>query len=293
MYSFQELLLQFEEKFKVTRFPDQPATLYEPARYILNMGGKRIRPVLCLMGNDLFDQIKEDAFHVAAAIELFHNFTLIHDDIMDRAPLRRGKPTVHTHFSEPAALLAGDTMLVYAYEWINRIDKSYLSRIIGVFNKMAIQVCEGQQLDMDFEKVELDNLDMDLYLHMITLKTSVLLASSLKMGTILGGGSEGNAGHLYEFGRNLGIAFQIQDDLLDAFGNPEIFGKQPGGDILENKKTFLLLKAFDLSDQEQKSHIKFLIKKNPANKVEQMLEIFSACQVQQWAQQEKIKYAQK
>lgn len=291
MYSFQELLAQFELRFSKNHFPVQPATLYDPAQYILELGGKRIRPVLCLMGNELFDNIREDAFHAAAAVELFHNFSLIHDDIMDKAPLRRGKATVHTKYTEPSALLAGDVMLVYAYEYISKIHSGYLAGILAVFNATAIAVCEGQQLDMDFEGREPEQVSMAEYLHMIGLKTSVLLAGSLQMGGILGGAGEGNLQHLYQFGKNMGIAFQIQDDYLDAFGDPEKFGKQAGGDILVNKKTFLLLKAFELADAPQKKQLKMLMQANPPDKVEKIVQLFRDCKVDEWAEQEKEKFA--
>ncbi|GAA4307620.1 polyprenyl synthetase family protein [Compostibacter hankyongensis] len=291
MHTFQELLEQFERHFGGCTFPDHPATLYGPAQYILDLGGKRIRPVLCLMGMELFGELDEDAFEVAVAVELFHNFTLLHDDIMDKAPLRRGKPTVHTRYNEPAALLAGDTMLIYAYEHINSIRSPQLQRILSVFNKTAIEVCEGQQLDMDYEQLHPQEVEMEQYLTMIRLKTSVLLAASLQMGSILGGGSEGNLHHLYEFGKNLGIAFQIQDDLLDAYGDPEKFGKQPGGDILANKKTFLLVKAFALADAAQREQLSALLQRRDGDKVAAVLRLFSACRVDEWARQEKEKYA--
>lgn len=234
MQSFELLSQKFALHFEKPHFPAEPASLYQPNEYFLKLGGKRVRPVLCLMGNELFDDIREDAWDVAAAIELFHNFTLIHDDIMDKAPLRRGMETVHTRYGENTALLAGDVMLVKAYEYISRIDNSYLHAVIQLFNQTAREVCEGQQWDMDFEKREMVKLDE--YLRMIELKTSVLLAASLKMGAILGGAGERNQNLLYEFGRKLGIAFQVQDDYLDAFGDPQKFGKQVGGDILANKK---------------------------------------------------------
>src|SRR5215216_5477710 len=181
MQTFEELSKLFTEKFATDHFPKQPSSLYDPNRYFLQLGGKRIRPVMCLMGNELFDDINKDAWQVATAIELFHNFTLIHDDIMDKAPLRRGMETVHTKFGESTALLAGDVMLVAAYDHLNKINASYLRSIISLFNKTAREVCEGQQLDMDYEKK--DEVSLDEYLHMIGLKTSVLLASSLKFGS--------------------------------------------------------------------------------------------------------------
>ena len=243
MHTFEQLSGQFAEKFSVDHFPSEPASLYQPNRYFLQLGGKRVRPVLCLMGSELFDTISNDAWHAATAIELFHNFTLIHDDIMDKAPIRRGMPTVHEKFGQSTALLAGDVMLVSAYEYLNRISSKYVSTIIHLFSQTAREVCEGQQLDMDFEKQE--NISIDAYLHMISLKTSVLLAASLKMGAILGGALERNQNLLYEFGRKLGLAFQVQDDYLDAFGDPKKFGKQVGGDIKANKKTFLLIHTLE------------------------------------------------
>src|SRR6188474_1925832 len=218
MQSFETLSKQFAEKFDTRHFPEQPASLYEPNEYFLRLGGKRVRPVLCLMGNELFDEIIPDAWHAATAVELFHNFSLIHDDIMDKAPLRRGFQTVHTKFGESTALLSGDVMLVMAYEYINKIKIEYLRKVISIFNNAAREVCEGQQMDMDFAKIdavrEKENLQIDEYIKMIGLKTSVLLAASLQLGAVLGGAGLANQQHLYEFGKNLGIAFQVQDDYL-------------------------------------------------------------------------------
>jgi geranylgeranyl diphosphate synthase type II len=240
------------------------------------------------MGNELFDEINPDAWHVATAIELFHNFTLIHDDIMDKAPLRRGNETVHAKFGENTALLAGDVMLVAAYDSLNKVNTSYIRSIISLFNKTASEVCEGQQLDMDFEKT--DNVSLDDYLHMIELKTSVLLAASLKMGSIMGGASQRNQNLLYEFGKKLGIAFQIQDDYLDAFGDPKKFGKLPGGDIKANKKTFLLVQALSVASDSQKKELKKLIEGNAKDKTEKVLQLFHDCKVNEWALQLKNKY---
>jgi geranylgeranyl diphosphate synthase type II len=286
MYSFEALAKQFAEYFSVRHFPNEPATLYEPNEYFLKLGGKRVRPVLCLMGNELFDEINPDAWHAATAIELFHNFTLIHDDIMDKAPLRRGKETVHAKYNESTALLAGDVMLVKAYDYLNKINASYLQKIMHLFNKTAIEVCEGQQLDMDYEKRP--DVGMEDYLHMIELKTSVALAASLKVGALLGGGGERNQNLLYEFGRKLGIAFQVQDDYLDAFGEPGKFGKQVGGDILSNKKTFLLIHA--LEDLDHKPELEMLMKENSADKVNKVLSIYKKCKVDEWAMESKNKY---
>lgn len=283
MHSFEQLSQQFARHFDQRHFPAQPATLYDANEYFLKMGGKRVRPVLCLMGNELFDDIKPDAWEVATAIELFHNFTLIHDDIMDKAPLRRGKETVHKKFGESTAIVAGDVMLVAAYEYINKVHNSFIHQVLGLFNITAKEVCEGQQLDMDFEKQE--TVSHDEYLHMIELKTSVLLAASLKMGAILGGAGERNQKLIYEFGRKLGLAFQVQDDYLDAFGNPDKFGKQVGGDILSNKKTFLLIHVLETASAAQKNELKKLMQKNSGDKVEKVLQLFRDCKVDDWALQ--------
>jgi geranylgeranyl diphosphate synthase type II len=288
MYSFQELSADFNAKFSLRHFPTTPSSLYDPAEYFLGIGGKRIRPVMCLMANELFGAINPDAYHVATAIELFHNFTLIHDDIMDKAPLRRGVETVHKKFGSSTALLTGDVMMVLAYEYLNKINTSYLQRIIFNFNTAAREVCEGQQLDMDFEN--LGQVKLDEYIRMIELKTSVLLAMSLKMGAILGGAGKGNQEHLYQFGRNLGIAFQVQDDYLDAFGDPSKFGKQVGGDILANKKTFLVIHALETCSETQLKEFKRLMDGDEAGKVEKVLDLFRECGIDTWANGLKEKY---
>jgi geranylgeranyl diphosphate synthase, type II len=288
MHSFEELSNLFTGKFSEDHFPSQPSSLYEPNRYFLNLGGKRVRPVLCLMGNELFDVIHKDAWNAALAIELFHNFTLIHDDIMDHAPLRRGMQTVHEKYGTSTALLAGDVMLVKAYDYLNMVSPKIASFIIQLFNKTARQVCEGQQLDMDFEKKI--SVHIDEYLEMISLKTSVLLASSLQMGAIIGGALERNQNLVYEFGRKLGLAFQVQDDFLDAFGDPEKFGKQVGGDILANKKTFLWIHAMEVASSSQKNELVELSQSTAGNKVERVLAIYDDCKVKEWARDLKTKF---
>lgn len=288
MHNFQELQVKFEDYFDKRHFPENPSTLYDPATYFLGLGGKRIRPVMCLMGNELFNDLQPDAYPLAAAVELFHNFTLIHDDIMDKAPLRRGRPTVHARYGEPTALLGGDVMLVVAYDYLNQIDSRYLKRIVHLFNQTAREVCEGQQLDMDFEKTR--EVDLDAYIHMIGLKTSVLLAASLRMGAILGGAGEGNQIHIYEFGKKLGIAFQIQDDYLDAFGDPEKFGKQVGGDIMANKKTFLLIHALETAEPAGKKELERLLQTDEPSKVQKVLDLYRSCGVDAWARELKQKY---
>ncbi len=288
MQSFELLSQKFALHFDRRHFPQEPASLYDPNEYFLKLGGKRIRPVLCLMGNELFDEIKQDAWHVGTAIELFHNFTLIHDDIMDKAPLRRGMETVHTKYGDSTALLAGDVMLVTAYEELNKISIDYLQSILLLFNRTAKEVCEGQQMDMDFEKM--DNVQLPQYLKMIELKTSVALAASLQTGAIIGGAGERNQNLLYEFGRKLGIAFQVQDVYLDAFGDPKKFGKQVGGDILANKKTFLLLHALESTSATQQKELQQLLKTEDSNKIEKVLTIYKDCKVDEWALELKNKY---
>ena len=288
MHSFQDFTLQFEERFNVRHFPTHTPTLYDPAQYILGIKGKRIRPICVYLANDMFAPTNDDAYHAAASIELFHYFSLIHDDIMDKAPLRRGIETVHQKYGDNTALLAGDVMLVKAYENLAKINVTYLHRCIDIFNKTAAEVCEGQQLDMDFEKKE--QVIFEEYLNMITLKTSVLVASSLQMGAVLGGAGLGNQNHLYEFGKNLGIAFQVQDDYLDAFGDATKTGKQQGGDIIANKKTFLMIHAREYCTPEANAALDELIKNNPADKVEKVLQIFRDCKADEWATELKEKY---
>jgi geranylgeranyl diphosphate synthase, type II len=290
MHSFEDLSSQFIDNFSIDHFPEDPKSLYEPNNYFLQLGGKRVRPVLCLMGNELFDEILPDAWDVATAIELFHNFTLIHDDIMDKAPLRRGMQTVHEKWGSSTALLAGDVMLIQAYEYLNKVSSKYLKQIIALFNKTAREICEGQQLDMDFEKMQ--HVSFEEYEHMISLKTSVLLAASLQMGAILGGAGKRNQDLLFEFGRKLGLAFQVQDDYLDAFGDPKKFGKQVGGDIKSNKKTFLLIHAMETASPEYKKKLNQLLQEDYVDKVDDVLEIYKKCKVDEWAEELKEKFLQ-
>ncbi len=288
MQSFETLLKLLETRLAGRIFPERPENLYDPARYILRLGGKRIRPVLCMMGSELLGDLSEDTFRAAIAIELFHNFTLVHDDIMDEAPLRRGHPTVHSKVGTSNALLSGDVMLVQAYEELSRIKKENIVDILQVFNQTAKEVCEGQQLDMDLAGLPLEQVKMKDYLCMITLKTSVLLAASLQIGGMLGAGTAKDLENMYAFGKNVGIAFQIQDDYLDAFGDYEKFGKQIGGDILANKKTFLLIKAYELAEDKQKEELLTLLNhKDKEGKVKKVLSFYRAHEVDQWAQEKK------
>lgn len=288
MHAFNELSASFEKYFAKEHFKKEPQNLYGAAQYILGLGGKRIRPVLLLMANELFEELTDDAYHLACAIELFHNFSLIHDDIMDKAPLRRNKETVHKKYGESTALLAGDVMLVKAYEYLSKIPAKYLHAVLHLFNTTATEVCEGQQYDMEFEKMT--EVSFEEYENMIALKTSVLLGASLQLGAILGGAGLNNQDHLYNFGKMLGMAFQVQDDYLDAFGNPEKFGKQAGGDIIANKKTFLLLHTIDVADAVQKEKLNTLLAGNTPDKVAEMQQLFKDCKADEWAKSLKEKY---
>jgi geranylgeranyl diphosphate synthase type II len=231
----------------------QPKELYEPIRYILSLGGKRIRPALTLLSCNLFSDDVAPAIAPAIALEVFHNFTLIHDDIMDNANMRRGFETVHVKWNHNSAILSGDAMNIVAYDYILKCKPNYLIPVFKVFNKAALQVCEGQQLDMDFETYK--TVTEAQYLEMIGFKTSVLLAACLKIGAITGGANETDADSLYNFGLNMGLAFQLQDDLLDVYGNEKEFGKEIGKDIVANKKTYLLIKALELSNSKQKDEL--------------------------------------
>lgn len=291
MHSFAELSLQFDKYFSRRQFPATPAILYDAASYIPQLGGKRVRPILCLMSNELFGDIHPDSWKVAAALEMFHSFSLVHDDIMDNAPLRRGKDTVHIKFGHSAAILAGDVMLVRSYQYLEEIAPALLTPIMQLFNRTAAEVCEGQQMDMEFEQPGMV-VRVEDYIRMIELKTSVLLAASLKVGAIMGGAGPGNQQHLYEFGRNLGIAFQVQDDYLDAFGDPGKFGKQPGGDILAGKKTFLALHTLQHMNTAQKTQWDELMAPGtaPQQRVDGILQLYRDCGADKWALQLKQEY---
>ena len=256
MYTIQQLQTIIAEEIqkeadRIDR--TEPLNLYRPVSYTLNMGGKRLRPVMVLLVYNLFKENIEKSFPAALAIEIFHNFTLLHDDIMDRADMRRGQPTVHKKFSENVAILSGDAMSILAYQYILKTDLSDIRQVTQLFSQTAIEICEGQQYDMDFE----NRLDVTIneYLEMIRLKTAVLLGCSLKTGALVAGADMTVADSLYEFGINLGLAFQLQDDLLDVFADEEKFGKTIGGDIVTNKKTFLLLKALELAKGETKQQL--------------------------------------
>ncbi len=242
----------------------EPKNLYEPIQYILNLGGKRIRPILTLMGADIFGLSPEEALPAALAIEVFHNFSLVHDDIMDAAPLRRGKDTVHTKWNLNTGILSGDAMLIQAYQCFEVYDHKLFHQLVTLFSQTALEVCEGQQYDIDFETR--DNVTEEEYIKMITYKTSVLVGCAFQMGAIIANQDTKTQKLIYNYGTLLGLAFQIQDDYLDAFGNPETFGKQVGGDIIENKKTYLYLKATELGNHTQVEQLQELfLNKNNVN----------------------------
>lgn len=275
MYSIKELQQIIDKAVKEIAYPAEPKELYEPISYLMSLGGKRLRPALVLMATDLFGGAIEEAISPALAVELFHNFTLMHDDIMDKAPLRRGQATVHAKWNEAVAILSGDVMFVKAYQMMIQVKPEILSSVLAVFNETAIGVCEGQQIDMNFERRAQVNIAE--YLEMIKLKTAVLLGGALKIGALIGNASEKDAQNLYDFGVNLGIAFQLQDDILDVYGDPEKFGKQVGGDIISNKKTFLLIKALELAKDKNEADLNYwlsLTSFNPEEKVKAVRNIF-------------------
>jgi len=275
-------------------FPAYPAELYEPIKYILSLGGKRMRPALLLMACDFFGGDVNKAISPALAIEVFHNFTLMHDDIMDNAPLRRGKTTVHERWNNNVGILSGDVMLIEGYKLMMNVDEHLLRPILNIFNETAVGVCEGQQLDMEFETR--NDVSIDEYITMIHLKTAVVLGGALKIGALIGGANEKDAGLLYVFGEQLGVAFQLQDDILDIYGDPEKFGKQVGGDIMSNKKTYLLLKALELANPSQKTELKRWLSASPSDpkeKVSAVTELYNQLQVKHYAEEAMQAYADK
>lgn len=271
---YQNSFVKYLEEYTVYR---EPKGLYEPITYILNLGGKRLRPVLTLMTADIFNIDYSKALDAALSIEVFHNFSLVHDDIMDDAPLRRGKTTVHEKWNINTGILSGDAMLIMAYQLFENYEPQVFQALAQLFSKTALQVCEGQQYDVDFETRS--DVTIPEYLNMIECKTAVLVATAMKMGAIVAQASKEDQEGVYQFGRYLGIAFQLQDDYLDAFGTPETFGKQIGGDIIENKKTFLYLKALEFASKEDKILLEDLFAKNlddNTNKIEVVKQLFTS-----------------
>jgi geranylgeranyl diphosphate synthase type II len=281
--SYQKEFQQYLDKKEWIR---EPKNLYVPIDYIIQLSGKRIRPILTLMAADILSDDYKKAFPAALAVEVFHNFTLVHDDIMDDAPLRRGKKTVHEKWDLNRGILSGDAMLILAYQYFENYTPEIFQKLAILFSKTALEVCDGQQLDIDFETRS--DVTIDEYLNMIRLKTSVLVAAALKMGAIVAESSEKNANLLYEYGLNLGLAFQLQDDYLDTFGNPETFGKQVGGDIIENKKTYLYLKAMELSSDDNKQKLAFFYNQKLEDnsiKIDEVKRIFEKYEIPSLIQQ--------
>jgi geranylgeranyl diphosphate synthase type II len=275
------LQVQIEKEIADLDLSKAPQELYAPVSYMMSMGGKRIRPLLCLLSYNLFnDDIRKDILLPAVGIEIFHGFTLVHDDVMDRAPVRRGYDTVHRKWNANVAMLSGDVMCIMAYRYLCETAPRYLEEVLQIFGTTAAQVCEGQQFDMNYE--HLAHIEEDAYLQMIELKTAVLLAASAQIGAVSGGAAAQDVTRMYEFGRCLGMAFQIQDDLLDAYGDSDTFGKAIGGDILTNKKTFLLVYALKKADDTQRSNLEYWLKNKeatPEDKIRNVLKIYDALNV--------------
>ena len=268
MKTLEEVISIVQNEVKEINYLGEPKELYEPMNYVLQLGGKRLRPVTVLLAANLFSENISLAIPAAKAIEVFHNFTLVHDDIMDDAPLRRGKQTVHEKWNDNVAILSGDSLLIKSYDHFLEGNYKNLIEILSTFNTTAIEVCEGQQLDMNYETRS--DVTIDDYIKMIRLKTSVLLGGSMKIGALLAESNLSDAEHLYDFGVNLGLAFQLQDDYLDCFGDPEKFGKQIGGDIISNKKTFMMLKALEL---DKSGELNKWIKKESFNSSEKVFAV--------------------
>jgi len=265
IYQYQAFISDYLDQQSLIK---EPKNLYEPIAYILSDGGKRMRPTLTLMAAEVFDANYEIALPAALAVEVFHNFSLVHDDIMDDAPLRRGKETVHEKWNLNTGILSGDAMLILAYQYFEQYEPKVFRDLAKLFSKTAVEVCEGQQWDVDFENR--DDVTIPEYLKMIEYKTAVLVAAAMKMGAIVAETSPRNCDLIYDFGLNLGLAFQLQDDYLDAFGDPKTFGKQVGGDIIENKKTYLYLKAFEFADKNQAEQLQHLFSIHPNDNTEKI-----------------------
>ncbi len=282
MISLAEAQQLIEKKLAEISFPEEPRNLYLPVQYILSNGGKRIRPSLVILGANVFSDSVEEAINPALAIEIFHNFTLLHDDLMDNSRIRRGKDTVHIKWDPNVAILSGDAMSIMANQFVSKVNSNVLPHVLEVFNRTAVEVCEGQMMDMEFE--DRQDVQVDEYIRMIELKTSVLIAASLQIGAIVGGASPEESSELYEFGRHLGIAFQLQDDLLDSYGDVEKFGKKIGNDILTNKKTFLMISALENAGKNELKELKHWLAKEefePEEKIAGVKKIFNSCRIKE------------
>ena len=292
MKNFKQIQQLFLNYLENNLFELQPNTLYEPANYILQLGGKRLRPILALMGHQCFDKNLEASLPVAMAVEIFHNFSLVHDDIMDAAPLRRGKPSVHYKYNLNTGILSGDLLLIYAYEYLRKIEQpEKVKEALTIFNRVAIKVCEGQQYDVDFETR--NDVTIAEYIMMISGKTAALVSGSLQLGALVGGASQKDQDHIAQFGMNIGIAFQLQDDILDTFGDPKKFGKKVGGDIIQNKKTFLILKALEIATPAQRQELHSLYQSTSVEenqKVQAVKALFEKLDIRQLAEIERNKY---
>lgn len=289
--TYQQQFLEYLSEQNILR---EPRHLYEPIDYILRLGGKRLRPVLTMMGAEIFGSSAQKALAAATAVEVFHNFSLVHDDIMDDAPLRRGRETVHEKWDLNTGILSGDAMLILAYQYFEQYEPAVFRDLAKLFSKTALEVCEGQQWDVDFETR--DDVTLAQYLKMIEYKTAVLVGAALQMGAIVAGASLAQQQHIYEFGRNLGIAFQLQDDFLDVYGDPETFGKQVGGDIIENKKTYLYLKALAFADADQAAQMAQLYSINPEDnreKIASVAQLFTSTGAAQATQEAIAQYTQR
>ena len=293
MLTFQEALAIISREIKSINYPAHPQNLYAPIAYILDLKGKKIRPILTLLACNLYKENTSEAVNMALAWEIFHNFTLMHDDVMDKADMRRGQATVHKKWNENTAILSGDAMLILSYMYVAKSNEKHLKELITLFSKTATEICDGQEYDMQFE----NRLDVteDEYLNMIRLKTAVMLGATLMSGAIIGGASEQDQKYLYDFGINLGLAFQIQDDLLDAYGDSSIFGKKIGGDILCNKKTYLLVSALNSSDQKEREGLLQWIKTTDKDeeKIDAVVCLYDKMLVKEKAQDKMEFYYQK
>lgn len=273
-------------------YPQHPFGLYEPVKYQLDMGGKRVRPLLTVMACDMFGGDINEAISPALGLEIFHNFTLLHDDVMDKADIRRGRPTVHKAWSENTAILSGDAMQIIATQKVCDAPARVYKEVLDLYNKTALEICEGQQYDMEFETR--DDVTAEEYINMIRLKTAVLIGCSLKVGAIIGGATSQQADAIYKFGENIGLAFQLQDDYLDVYGDAETFGKKIGGDILNNKKTYMLISALSLASGETKEKLQTLLSANPDDeKIKQVTAIYGELGVDKIAREKISEYSQK
>lgn len=294
MFTASELLDMVRAHIAELQFTRTPKGLYDPVTYVLSLGGKRIRPVLMLMAYNLFREDVKSILQPATGIEVYHNYTLLHDDLMDRADKRRGKPTVHKVWNDNVAILSGDAMLVLAYQFMAQCPSEKLKEVLDLFSLTALEICEGQQMDMEFE--QRNDVSEAEYIEMIRLKTSVLLAASLKIGAVLGGASKGDADYLYDFGVNLGLAFQLKDDLLDVYGDSARFGKNIGGDILCNKKTYLVIKAFEHADKEQASQLDDWFNRktfDPQQKIEAVTRLYNQIGVRELCEAKIVEYSRR